>query len=333
MVTTDTQIDIRPGGPFSWDAALDVLSGWAPVRRHRPECREVTRIAFPLDGDFTPVAVALRWEDGALRGDVAGSDRLDAVAAQVARTFSLDHDGTRFPAVGERDPRFGRVMAALPGLRPVCFTSPYEAAAWAVMCGGTSMARAAAVQDRLLAAHGRRLRVGGADVLAFPEPERLLRAGPLPGLGSEKVERLRGVARAALDGLLDTECLRALGPQAAPASLRGIRGIGEFWSQGIYLRGCGVVDVFPDEPLSVAALGRLHGHGDRPAPDVLGALAEPLRPYRMWACFLLRVAAGRGIIPGVAGREGTIRRLRPAQRPARRSTTGANSSVNSSQTV
>jgi DNA-3-methyladenine glycosylase II len=90
------------------------------------------------------------------------------------------------------------------------------------------------------------------------------------------------VARAALDGRLDAERLRALGPVAGPASVRGIRGIGEFWSSGIYLRGCGIVDVFPD---------------------------EPLRPYRMWAAFLLRVAAGQGIVPGVAGREATIRRL------------------------
>ena len=187
------------------------------------------------------------------------------------------------------------------------------------------MARAVAVQDRLLAAHGHRLRVGGADVLVFPEPERLLRVGPLPGLGTEKVERLHGVARAALAGLLDAERLRALGPEAAPASVRGIRGIGEFWSQGIYLRGCGIVDAFPDEPLSAAALGHLHGQGDRPAPDVLRALAEPLRPYRMWACFVLRVAAGRGIVPGVAGREGSVRRQSQAQRPARRSTAGATS--------
>jgi DNA-3-methyladenine glycosylase II len=260
--------------------------------------------------------VALRWRDGAVRGEVSGSDRLGAVARQVGRTFSLDHDGSGFPEVGVRDPKLGRLMGTLPGLRPVCFTSPYEAAAWAVISGGTSMARAAAVQDRLLSDHGRRLRVGGGEVFAFPEPGRLLRVTSVPGLGAEKVARLHGVARAALDGLLDAERLRALGPEAAPASLRTIRGIGDFWSHGIYLRGCGVVDVFPDEPLSVAALGHLHGLGDRPAAEVLEALTEPLRPYRTWACFLLRVAAGLGIVPGVAGREGTIRRQGPASRSA-----------------
>src|SRR5437879_101417 len=76
-----------------------------------------------------------------------------------------------------------------------------------------------------------RLRVAGADVLAFPAPERLLRVTAVSGLGAEKVERLHGVARAALDGRLDAERLRALGPEAGPASVLGIRGIGPFWAQ------------------------------------------------------------------------------------------------------
>lgn len=330
MVTTH-EIAITPVGPFSWEAALDMAANWRPVARHGEPRPDVTRIAFPLDGDFAPVAVALRFADGALRGEVAGSDRLDAVARQVARVFSLDHDGSGFPELGRRDPELGRVMAALPGLRPVCFTSPYEAAAWAVISGGISMAGAAVLQQRLLAAHGHRLRVAGAEVTAFPSPERLLEVESVPGLSAEKIGRLHGVARAALDGRLDAERLRALGDEAGPASVLAIRGIGPFWSQGVYLRGCGIVDAFANEPLSVAALGHLHGLGDRPAPAALRELTDRLRPYRMWACFLLRVAAGRGLIPGVAGREGAIRRT--AQAPVRRSTTGARSSTNSSQIV
>jgi 3-methyladenine DNA glycosylase/8-oxoguanine DNA glycosylase len=86
-----------------------------------------------------------------------------------------------------------------------------------------------------------------------------------------------------------------------------LRGIGPFWSQGIYLRGCGIVDAFPDEPLAIAALGHLHGLGDRPPRAELDRLTDFYRPFRMWTCFLLRVAAGRGLIDGVRGREGTIR--------------------------
>ncbi len=56
---------------------------------------------------------------------------------------------------------------------------------------------------------------------------------------------------------------------------------------------------------------RLRQLGDEAGPpdgDTLEALTAHFRPYRMWVCFLLRVAAGRGLIPGVAGREGVIRR-------------------------
>jgi hypothetical protein len=68
------------------------------------------------------------------------------------------------------------------------------------------------------------------------------------------------------------------------------------------------VDVFPEEPLALAALCHLHGLGDRPDPASLARVTALYRPYRMWVCFLLRVAAGRGLVPGVSGREGPIRR-------------------------
>jgi DNA-3-methyladenine glycosylase II len=314
---------IEPVGPFSWSAALDVVGNFAPIRRHRPRASEPLRLAFPLDGDFTPVAVALQEERGELQGEVTvgeraegervEGDRVDAVRVQVARIFSLDHDGSAYPAVGERDPRIGRLMTQFPGLRPVCFTSPYETAAWAIISQRISMAQAARIQDRLIAAVGEHLSVAGAEIQSFPSPSRLLEVEAVPGLAAEKVARLRGVARAALDGVLDVARLRALGDEAGPASVRVIPGIGPFWASGIYLRGCGIADVFPDEPLTLAALGLLHGLGDRPEPADVTRITDPYRPYRMWVSFLLRVAANRGAIPGMTGREGALRRA--ASRP------------------
>lgn len=303
------QIAIEPRGPFSWAAATNVLGGFAPTRHHVSGSAEVVRLTFPLDGSFTPVAVALRYDGATLRGEVVGSQDLFTVARQVARIFSLDHDGSEYPAVGDRDPAIGRLMAALPGLRPVCFTSPYESAAWAVISQRISMLQAARIKERLIAEHGHALHVAGEEVRSFPVPERLLAIDSIPGVSAEKLQRLHGVARAALAGLLDADRLRALGDEAGPASVRSIPGIGPFWAQGIYLRGCGIKDVFADEPLSMAALGHLHGFGDRPDPAAVQRLTEAYRPFRMWVCFLLRVAAGRAeLIPGLAGREGAIRR-------------------------
>lgn len=312
--TSASTFSTTPRGPFSWPRAIEVLGRFGPTGRHVPAGPpgaapdSTIRLAFPLDGDFSPVAVALRFEDGRLHGEVAGTDRIDAVAAQVARIFSLDVDGSGYPDVARRDPALAPVMAALPGLRPVCFTSPYETAAWAILSARISMAQAARVQDSLIAERGQKLTVGGGDVWSFPTPERLLAVTSLPSAAPEKLVRLHSVARAALEGTLDPARLRALGDVDGPASLLAIRGIGPFWSSGIYLRGCGIADVFPEEPLSIAALGQLHGLGDRPDAATVERLTAVYSPFRMWVCFLLRVAAGRNVIPGLAGREMAIRR-------------------------
>lgn len=316
----DTVIAIKPKGPFSWAALMDVMANFQPMTQHWQGSAEVVRMTFPLDGEFTPVGVALRFAEGRLLADVTGTTNLGAVERQVARTFSLDHDATDYPKVGARDPRIGALMAAMPGLRPLNFTSPYETAAWGVISQRISMRQAARIKATLIAEHGHPLMVAGEVVGCFPVPERLAAVASVPGLSAEKVERLKGVAQAAMAGTLDADRLRALGDVAGPASVREIPGIGPFWASGIYLRGCGIVDVFPDEPLAIAALGHLHGLGDAPNSAQIGSLTEVYRPFRMWVCFLLRVAANRGLIGGVSERQGAIRRAaggrqsRPRQR-------------------
>jgi DNA-3-methyladenine glycosylase II len=258
-------------GPFSWAQSLSVLARWQPMSRFAGGAT----LAFNLDGDFAPVVVRLwEWQRG-LRGEVRGTHRVDAAARQVARIFSLDHDAGEYPTVGERSPALGRLMGLLWGLRPVCFPSPYEAAVWAILSQRVSMDQAARLKDRLLGEHG--VEIDG--VRCLPPPDRLARVGGLP---AEKLTRLRALAEHA--DLLDADRLRALGDEAGPAALTKIRGIGRFWSQGIYLRACGIRDVWPDEPRAQAAARKLGGNPD------------DWRPFRMWACFLLRVADGRGLI-------------------------------------
>lgn len=321
MVAIETStFELTPAGAFSWEQACEFVAHFPPLRRNWTGTGDPLRIAFLLDGTFEPVAVALRWDGARLRGEVAGTTDIGAASRQVARIFALDYDGTGFPELGRRDPAIARIIDAFPGLRPVSFTSPYECAAWAILSQRISMRQASAIQDRLVAEYGTRFEVGGGEAWAFPTPQRLERLTEFAGLAALKVERLRGVAHAALDGLLDADKLRALGPVEGPTSLRAIPGIGPFWSSGIYLRACGVADEFPEEPLSVAALGILHGLGERPDAETVARITDAYRPYRMWAAVLLRVAANRGAIPGLSGREGEVRRaaMKPNGRPATR---------------
>jgi DNA-3-methyladenine glycosylase II len=50
--------------------------------------------------------------------------------------------------VGERDPVVGEVQHRYPGLRPVGFWSPYEAAAWTIIGHRIRITQAAAIKGR-----------------------------------------------------------------------------------------------------------------------------------------------------------------------------------------
>jgi len=286
-------------GPFSWDASLGMLRSWAPVA-HFPIDDGRVRVAFALDHTLAPAGAVVWAEDGSLAG-IASGDDADAVRRQVARMFSLDIDATEYPHVGKRDPAIGRVMKAHPGLRPVLFPSPYEAAVWAILSQRIAQRQAVRLKAALSDAHGETVSVDGARLRVLPSPRRLLKIAALRGVTAEKIERLHEVARAALAGQLDPDRLRAIGHDAATAWLQEIRGIGPFWSAGIYLRACGVTEPFPlDEPRSLRALADAHAMRDVPAGEELRKMVAKLRPFGMWVSVLLRVAANRGTMGRLA---------------------------------
>src|ERR1700682_3203920 len=305
------KLGLKPLGPFSWDLAMSFASGLPGLKHQAARMEDGLALSFLSDKTFTPVAVQLELRDGEVAGEIVDSGakypEAAAVTKQVARILSLDHDATTYPAVGKRDTAIGRLMETLPGLRPVNFSSPYECAVWAVLSQRINTTQAASIKKRLIDAHGTTFTVGGAEVGCLPSPEKILAVKSFPSIPAVKMERLHGVAKAALDGLLDADHLLSLGNKA-PDAVRVIPGIGPFWSQGIYMRTCSVTDVWPVEPLSNAALGALHGLGDEPSAHDIARLTDAYRPWRHWVCVLLRFAAGRGYIPNVDGREGPIRR-------------------------
>lgn len=290
---------------------MSFASGLPGLRHQAARTDDGLALSFLSDKTFTPVAVRLELRDGEVFGEIVDSqpEHPDpaSVTQQVARILSLDRDATTYPAVGKRDPAVGKLMEKLPGLRPVNFSSPYECAAWAVLSQRINTTQAASIKKRLIAAQGTTFTVGGVEVGCIPTPQKLLRINSLPGVPAVKLERLHGVATAALEGLLNAEHLISLGDKA-PDAVRVIPGIGPFWSQAIYMRTCGVTDVWPVEPLSDAALGALHGLGDEPSAEDVARITAAYRPWRTWIAVLLRFAAGRGYIPDFAGREGPIRR-------------------------
>jgi DNA-3-methyladenine glycosylase II len=290
-----TAFEIEPIGPFSLAAAQDFAGGFtAGIGGGGVEGTSIV-MSFPVEGRNVSAAVELHQEpSGRLVGRTdAEPDVLPDIVRQASRSLSLDHDGSGWPAVGERDPVIGRCQVAYQHLRPVCFYSAYEAATSFVIGQRISMRQSARIKERLRDSDGDRPTIDGRAYPAFPRPERLLDMKEIAGVSAQKVTWLRGIAEAAIEGRLDTEALRALPRDEALAALRTIPGIGPWTAEAIRLRGCGMADELPEnEEASLHAAAALY---DRPTIDREGfnGLAEAWRPYRMWAVVLLRVAWNR----------------------------------------
>jgi DNA-3-methyladenine glycosylase II len=267
----------------------------------------VLRMAFPSDDGSCVVGAAVRQDggqaaaDGQVHVDYSGQPGpgadpapAEAVRAQLARILSLDVDGAGFPALAEKDPVVAGLQGDYPGLRPVLFYSPYEAAAWTVIGNRIQMRQAAVIKARLAREHGTAVAVAGQSVPAFPAPAVLRTLDRVPGLTDVKVQRLRALADAALDGRLDAASLRAQPADQALAALRELAGIGPFSAELILIRGAGHPDVFPrHEARLLSAIAAEYQLDPAEAGDLgrLAAIADGWRPYRSWVGLLLRARA------------------------------------------
>jgi DNA-3-methyladenine glycosylase II len=288
---TLSKFTITPKGPFSLKKAATFGFG----QRAGADWDEVMRLAFCVDGYRTQVGVEVSQDTGgAVHGSVSGAADLDAVRAQVARVLSLDHDGTEFVKVAERDPVIARLQQAAPGLRPPLFHSPYEAAAWSVLSARRPARQMMTIRQRLSEAHGTTFELAGQQLAAFPLPEALLEVTSFPGIPADKLDRLHGVAKAALAGELDAATLLELGPDEAMTRLQQIKGIGPFYSSLIVIRGTGFADVLPlAEPKALALTASLYDLDEPVSETKFIELAQAWRPLRTWAVVLIRAAGPR----------------------------------------
>jgi DNA-3-methyladenine glycosylase II len=311
-----------PRGPFSLAASIKFLEGFTPAS-YAGAADAVLELAFPVEGSWRTTGVRVRQDPGDATGSevMAGTVMAEivspgepepelaaAVCVQVERILSLDVDGSGFAAVGERDPVVGEVQRRYPGLRPVGFWSPYEAAAWTIIGHRIRNTQAAAVKARIAERLGEPVSFGGRVVHAFPSPQRLAELGMFPGLAGRKPEWLRSLAQAALDGQLDAARLRAMPHEEAMADLKKLPGIGDFSAGLILLRGAGDPDAVPgQEPRLARAVALAYGLPGPATPGQLEEISENWRPYRTWVTLLMRIQLEEetGEITGRPARAGT----------------------------
>jgi DNA-3-methyladenine glycosylase II len=267
----------------------------------------IMRLAFCVDGDYErQVGVELRQEGERLQlrihslpdAPVLDEIEIAAVANQVARVVSVDHDGAAFERMCAADPVLARLRQAAPGFRPALFYSPYEAAVWSVISAQRPRSQGITLRAKLSRAYGATFEVAGQEALALPTPSQLLGVDSVPGLPADRIPRLHAIAQAAREGRLSVERLTAMTPEEAMKDLQTLPGIGPFYSALIVIRACGNADVLSvqeDRARSAAvSLYRL----DRELSDAeYVAFAERWRPFRTWVCVMLRAVGSRAPTP------------------------------------
>lgn len=306
-----TRLTLPVDGPFSLAAAASF--GFGPNTGRPDPDANLMRLAFVADDFRHHVGAVLTQEpDGSLSAGVSGDAPADSAELQLRRILSIDTGVAGWLEAGRADGVLGSVQAAYPGLRPVLFHSPYEAAAWSVLSQRRHRAQATALRRRLSEAAGVSFDLAGQSEAAFPLPARLLEVTEFAGIEPSRMARLHGVARAALDGQLDAAALSAASHESALADLQRINGLGPVYATLVYLRSTGVKDALTlGEPRLADYLGHYYGLPESPGAAVVEKIAEKWRPFRTWASVLFRVAGDRDVLPFEQARD---------RRPTRRRT-------------
>lgn len=291
LVAAQDRIEIRPSGPFSLAQAERFLEGWGSAAYGRAGSDGHVHLAFVPDGEEHAAGVCVQQHEDTVTVDAWGPYGAEQLRGQVERILSLNIDGSGYPEVGRRDPVIGTLQEQFPGLRPVLFYSPYEAAAWAIVSQRVRMTQAARVKTRMAEELGEAVDIHGDVRYAFPGPARLAGLGRFPGLMGRKPEYLRALADATLEGRLDAPHLRSLPEEDALRELHLLPGVGDFSARLILVRGAGLADApVGREPRFMQVFADLYGTGSDPADMEIEAITNHWIPYRVWCSVLLRTS-------------------------------------------
>jgi DNA-3-methyladenine glycosylase II len=224
--------------PFDLELASQFLDGFSPLAGEVGLGGGAIVKSWLTRGQ--PVTATIRAGDGGLACALAspapiGDDAARALADRVAELLSARDDVGEFYALAARDRAFAPVAERLRGLHHPKFSTPFEAACWALINQRIDLRRARAMKAALVARFG----APGCD--AFPEAAALAAAGEralAATVGHERKGRALAAAAQAF-AAVDEAWLRAAPLAAVEDWLRRIWGVGDFTAAFVLYRGLG----------------------------------------------------------------------------------------------
>ncbi|WP_241383913.1 DNA-3-methyladenine glycosylase family protein [Rhodococcus sp. CH91] len=187
-------------------------------------------------------------EDGGVRHlevllETSGHREIEEVCGAVRQWLDLATDPAVVDSIFASDPVLGPLVRVHPGLRVVGTTEWFATAVSTVLGQQVSVAAACTFGGRLVSAYGDEAPGG---LRCFPTPQRLARVDPdelraVIGTTRSRARTLRGLARAAADGLAPTS-------SSFTSDLLGLPGIGPWTVEYLALR-TGNRDAYPSGDL------------------------------------------------------------------------------------
>jgi DNA-3-methyladenine glycosylase II len=290
------KITLAADGPLDVAATLARYHLWGEDPANRLQ-GDVFRRVLCLGERLRPFEV--RWsggvDDARLTIAVAGGRGADverAVIGEVRRIFGLDFDLPGFYRMAKADPALGPLVEPLYGLRPTLAPTPLEMLVGSITAQQVNLSFAFACRARLVRRWGVAVRVGDAEVHAFPTAAALaagrVREYRALKYSTRKGEYIRDLARAVAAGTLD---LDALGP--APSAdvierLTARRGLGRWTADWFLARCLGRGDVCPAGDLAVRkAFDHFYGRGRTLSEEAIRRRARAWGPYQNLAVHYL----------------------------------------------
>lgn len=292
---------LTPRPPFDFAKTQSFLRGFSPTAGEQAfTVGTVTKavtiqgraVAFELRGagtiDEPRIAFTLYSEQPLSETEQA------AVEDRIGFFLSLDDDLQPFYDLGRADPSFAPVIERFYGLHQPKFLTPFEIACWAVLGQRIPMRIARRVKLALVERWGTSITLPDGEIYrAFPEPAQLAAVAPDDLLAlvrnERKVEYLQAVIQFFSE--VDEQFLRSGPYDQVAARLRGIRGIGEWSSHFILVRGLGRMERVStiDQELLKAA-SKLYNQGQPLDAVAMQRLLDYYGPAQGYWAYYTRIA-------------------------------------------
>lgn len=275
--------------PFAWGALRDFFA-----HRAIPGVESVTDNAYSrtlatADGHAL-VVIRPGRKDGYLSLGLhgVGTESLFEIVQRAREVFDLDAPVSDIHGVLGKDQKLREMLRGHTGIRVPGAWDGFELTVRAILGQQISVKAAVTLAGRIAARYGSRLELpveaGDSELThVFPDAACLMRARFNDiGLVRSRAKTIRDVAAAVVAG--DLRFDPGQDPQEFCATLKSIRGIGDWTAEYVAMRALKNPDAFP---LTDLGLLKALSWPERMPPAELAARAEHWRPWRAYAALLL----------------------------------------------